>query len=83
MTVLRLSAGSASVQSEASAFMASIRPWSNHTFDSALAASRTESERASILDMYYKKYQDAVVAAPADHGYDAVYLLLHIEKDQK
>ena len=83
MTVLRLPAGSESVQSEASAFIASIRAWSNHTFNSALAAFRTESERAAILDMFYKKYQDVVVAAPGDHGNDAVYLLLHIEKDEK
>ena len=71
------------MQCEVSAFIASIKPWTNNIFDSALAASRAESEKAAILDIFYKKYQDAVVVAPGDHGHDTVYLILHIEKAEK
>ena len=75
-------AGSESVEREASVLITRLRLWSNHTFYSALDPSRPESERAAILDMYYKRYQDAIVAAPADHGKEMVYLLLHIEKNE-
>ena len=76
-------AGSESLQNKVREFIPNIRHWSNHAFDSALLSSRTKSERAAILDMYYKKYEDAVVGAPGNHGMDMVYLLLHIEKDAK
>ena len=70
------------MEREANEYLPKIRLWSNHTFYSALDPSRTESERAAILDIYYKKYQDSVTAAPGDHGKDMVYLLLHIEKNE-
>ena len=76
-------ARSEALQRKVSEFIPNMRYWSNQAFDSALAPSRTESERTAILDMYYKKYEEAVVAAPGDHGLDMVYLLLHIEKDEK
>ena len=73
-------AGSEALQRKVREFVPNMRHWSNHAFESALTPSRTESERAAILDMYYKKYEEAVLAAPGDHGVDMVYLLLHIEK---
>ncbi|XP_013398519.1 gibberellic acid methyltransferase 2-like [Lingula anatina] len=56
------------------------RTWSNSTFLSGLDSSRSEEEKAAIVDKFFLKYEKAVASAPEDHGVDFVHAYMDIEK---
>jgi hypothetical protein len=61
-------------------YVPTLRTWSNSTFLSALSSTRSEAERAAVVDELFRRYEAEVAAAPELHGMDYVHCYMHIEK---
>ncbi|XP_013380231.1 probable S-adenosylmethionine-dependent methyltransferase At5g38100 [Lingula anatina] len=62
-------------------YIPTLRTWSNSTFLSGLDSSRSEEEKAAIVDKFFMKYERAVASAPEDHGMDYVHAYIDIERN--
>lgn len=62
-------------------FMPTTRTWSNATFTSALSDSRSSEEKATIVDEFFKRYENEVAKRPEDHGMDYVHAYIVIAKN--
>lgn len=64
----------------AASYIPTLRSWSETVFLNALATTRSEGERASLVDQFYQRYQDDVASSPDGHAMDYVHSYLVIEK---
>jgi hypothetical protein len=64
----------------ATAYVPTLRSWSETVFAGALEPSRPAAERATIIDDFYSAYEAAVAAAPEGHGMDYVHCVMEIAK---
>lgn len=63
-------------------YIPTLRTWSNSTFLTALKDSRPMEERQTLVDLFYKRYEDLVAQDPASHGMDYVHAFMVIDKPQ-
>lgn len=71
--------GSMSAREYAVSLIPTMRSWSETVFTTALD-QRAPEEAMSIVDTFYKAYEDEVAADPAGHAMDYVHIVLDIEK---
>ena len=64
----------------ARAYVPSVRSWSQSMFLAALNPSRSQEERAAIVDQFYDAYEADVAAAPELHWKDYVHCIQSISK---
>ncbi|MBI1418314.1 MAG: SAM-dependent methyltransferase [Limimaricola sp.] len=57
-------------------YIPTLRSWSEPTFVSGLAKTRSATEIAAIVDRFYASYEDEVAANPEGHGMDYVHCWL-------
>ena len=65
----------------AEAYIPTLRSWSERVFLASLSTERPLEERAEIVDAFYRRYRDAVAAAPEGHGMDYVHCYLILRKE--
>jgi indole-3-acetate O-methyltransferase len=65
----------------ASAYIPTLRSWTESTFHGALDADRSELERRALIERYYGTYEALVAAQPEGHGMDYVHAYMVIRKD--
>lgn len=61
-------------------FVPTTRTWSNSTFRSALADSRSDAEKDALVDEMFSRYERDVASAPENFHMDYVHSYLAIEK---
>jgi hypothetical protein len=64
----------------ASAYVPTLRSWSETVFAGALDPARPAAERAALLDAFYGAYEAEVAAAPLGHRMDYVHCVVEIAK---
>ena len=69
-----------SAQEFAVSYIPTLRSWSETVFATALDTARPEDERATLVDLFYQRYEDRVAADPIGHAMDYVHCYLAIEK---
>lgn len=57
-------------------YLPTLRSWSEATFVGGLANTRSDEDKARIVDMFYQRYQDLVAADPEGHAMDYVHCYL-------
>jgi hypothetical protein len=72
--------GAMSPRAFAESYVPTLRSWSETVFAHALDPERPADERAQIIDLFYGRYEDVVVADPHRHGMDYVHCYIAIEK---
>lgn len=73
--------GYADAAAFASAYIPTLRSWSEPVFVKALSAERPAAERAALIDEFYGRYEAAVASDPAGHGMDYVHCYLIVRKE--
>ena len=63
-------------------YIPTLRSWSEPTFVNGLDKSRTDDERAEIIDKFYGRYQLLVAANPEGHAMDYVHIYLICSKEK-
>ena len=61
-------------------YISCIRSWSNSTFVGALSDSRSDEEKADIMEQFWRKYKNKVTEAPEEHGYSCVFACVRVRK---
>lgn len=61
-------------------YIPTLRSWSEPTFANGLSESRSNEEKAEIIDEFYGRYQSRVAEKPAGHAMDYVHIYLVCEK---
>ncbi len=64
----------------AKAYIPTLRSWTESTFAGALDKGRDAAERQSIVDRFYRMYEDTVAANPEGHAMDYVHCFMVITK---
>jgi hypothetical protein len=64
----------------ATAYVPTLRSWSETVLAGALDPSRPAAERAAIIDDFYDAYEADVAAVPEGHGMDYVHCVMEIAK---
>lgn len=64
----------------ATAYIPTLRSWTEATFFGALDSTRPREERQAIIDRYYQRYEALVREAPEGHGMDYVHAFMSIAK---
>ncbi|MEZ5924760.1 MAG: SAM-dependent methyltransferase [Hyphomicrobiaceae bacterium] len=72
--------GAMSPRAFAESYVPTLRSWSETVFANALDPARPIEERAEIVDLFYRRYEDTVTAEPNRHAMDYVHCYLAIEK---
>jgi len=62
-------------------YLPTLRSWSEAVFLRGLDAKRDASERSAIVDEFYRRYHDDVVASPRQHRMDYVHAYLVCAKE--
>jgi hypothetical protein len=65
----------------AKAYLPTLRSWSEAVFNRGLDAKRDVAERAAIIDEFYRRYYDEVIASPGQHRMDYVHAYLICAKE--
>ncbi len=65
----------------AKAYLPTLRSWSEAVFMRGLDASRDAEERAALIDEFYHRYFDDVIASPGEHRMDYVHAYLVCAKE--
>jgi indole-3-acetate O-methyltransferase len=65
----------------ARAYVPTTRTWSNSSFEAGLSRARPAAERAGVVDEMFRRYEDAVAAAPEDHAMDYFHVYMAVEKE--
>jgi len=73
------SGGAMSAEAFAASLIPTLRSWSETVFKTALDR-RPEEEAQMLVDLFYRRYQEAVAAAPEGHAMDYIHILMEIEK---
>jgi hypothetical protein len=60
----------------ADAYLPTLRSWSEAVFLRGLDPKRSAEERVGIVDEFYRRYRDEVIAAPREHRMDYVHAYL-------
>lgn len=63
-------------------YIPTLRSWSEPTFVNGLSSERTGTEKAGIIDMFYRRYQDCVAGDPTGHAMDYVHVYLVCRKEE-
>ncbi|MGI9523689.1 MAG: SAM-dependent methyltransferase [Hyphomicrobiaceae bacterium] len=72
--------GAMSAGEFAATYIPTLRSWSETVFATALNSKRPASERQTIIDEFYSRYENLVAANPEGHAMDYVHCYLAIEK---
>lgn len=72
--------GGMSASAFAASYIPTLRSWSETVFLNALDPSRSDADRAAIVDAFYKRYEDMVAQDPDGHAMDYVHSYIAIEK---
>jgi len=72
--------GAMSAREFAVSYIPTLRSWSETVFATALDPSRSTEERATLIDLFYQRYEDCVAANPEGHAMDYIHCYLAIEK---
>jgi SAM-dependent methyltransferase len=70
----------AAARAHARRFVPTTRTWSNSTFEAGLSPARPAAERAGLVGELFRRYEDAVAAAPEEHAMDYFHVYLTVEK---
>lgn len=62
-------------------YIPTLRSWSEPTFVNGLSAERSLEEKYSVIDTFYRRYEDRVSADPHGHAMDYVHIYLVCRKD--
>jgi indole-3-acetate O-methyltransferase len=73
-------ARAAAARAHARRYVPTTRTWSNSTFEAGLARARPAAERAALVEELFRRYEDAVAAAPGDHAMDYLHVYMALEK---
>lgn len=76
----RFAAGDWTAAEFASAYVPTLRSWSESMFGAALDPARDAAERRDIVDRFYAAYEEEVAADPAGHGMDYVHCFMRVRK---
>ncbi|MCR9256738.1 MAG: class I SAM-dependent methyltransferase [Alphaproteobacteria bacterium] len=71
--------GAMSAAEFAANLVPTLRSWSETVFRTALSG-RPAEEAQSLVDLFYRRYEDRVAADPAGHAMDYIHIVLEIEK---
>jgi hypothetical protein len=66
----------------AQSYLPTLRSWSEAVFLKGLDAKREAAERAAIVDEFYRRYYDDVIASPGQHRMDYVHAYLVCVKEE-
>ncbi|XP_013380226.2 gibberellic acid methyltransferase 2-like [Lingula anatina] len=72
--------GQEAAANHAKRYIQSLRAWSNFSFLSGLDSSRSEEEKAAIVDKFFLEYEKAVASGPENHSADYVQAFIDIVK---
>ncbi len=64
----------------AKAYIPTLRSWSEPTFVNGLSDTRSDEEKAEIIDTFYDRYQNTVAESPKGHAMDYVHIYLVCSK---
>jgi hypothetical protein len=64
----------------ATAYVPTLRSWSERVFLGALSAERSMQERRQIVDRFYAAYEEEVTRSPRGHGMDYVHCYMVLSK---
>jgi hypothetical protein len=65
----------------AKAYLPTLRSWSEAVFLRGLDVKRDEAQRAAIIDDFYRRYYEEVIASPREHRMDYVHAYLVCAKE--
>ncbi len=65
----------------APALVGTLRSWSETVFMNGLDPTSPAARRHSVVERFYKSYEDEIRAAPEDHAMDYVHVYMTIAKD--
>jgi hypothetical protein len=68
------------VEKFADGLIPTVRSWNQSIFAAGLDSSRSQQERADIIEQYYGRYHQRVLADPAGHGMDYVHAYMTISR---
>ncbi len=65
---------------QAQRYVPNLKRWSNYTFYAGLSDSRSDEEKAELVEEMYRKYEDMVAEAPKEHGENFVHAYVRVRK---
>ncbi len=64
----------------AQSYMPNMKRWGNHTFYAGLSDSRSDEEKAELVEEMWSKYEDMVAEAPEEYGVTFVQAYVRVCK---
>ncbi len=80
ITLHALSGNDNPVRKHAKLYVSDARRWGHHAFYSGLSDSRSDEEKTELVEEMWRKYEDRVAEAPAEHALRTVYAYLRVRK---
>ena len=68
------------VRKQAQRYVPNLKRWSNYTFYAGLSDSRSDEEKAELVEEMWTKYEDAVAEAAEEHGMNFVHAYVRVRK---